>query len=148
MPISEERVKMRLEIRREQVEAKDVLMCKLRDKIKNGYVPTKPEEFAGVLRLVSEYEKLVGGMEECQEILGKLSEEKPMTMEKFGVECNNEHNPTAPHMEKKASGEVQCRHCGKKFASINVDDGAELKDSVSTSPKKPTKGDMERMFNM
>ncbi len=123
-------------------------MCKLRDKIKKGYVPSKPEEFAGVLRLVSEYEKLVGGMEECQEILDKLSEEKPMTMEKFGVECNNEHNPTSPHMEKKASGEVQCRHCGKKFSSINVADETKLDEKVGTEPKKPTKGDVEKMFNM
>jgi hypothetical protein len=139
---------MRLDIRKEQVEAKDILMCKLRDKIQKGYVPTTKEEFAGVLRLVAEHAKLVGGMEECQEILEKLSEGKPVTMEKFGVECNNDHDPKHPYMEKKASGKVQCRHCGTSFDSVAVADGVKLSAKVTPGKPQEKKGDVERMFNV
>ena len=148
MPISEKRVHARLEIRKEQVEAKDILMCKLRDKVQKGYLPKTTDEFAGVLRLVAEYEKLVGGMEECQEILEKLSEGKPVTMEKFGVECNGDHDPKHSYMEKKASGEVQCRHCGQKFASVVVNDGMKVEDKATPGKPQEKKGDVERMFNV
>jgi len=101
MPIiKEDRLKKRLEIRKEQVELKDVILCKLRDKIKNGYIPKNAKEFADVLRIVSEYQKLVGAMEECQEILEKLTEEVPMTMEKFGVECQGDHGAGKDYMVK------------------------------------------------
>lgn len=148
MPISEKRVQMRLDIRKEQVEAKDILMCKLREKIHRGYVPGTKEEFAGVLGLVAEHAKLVGGMDECKEILEKLSEDKPMTMEKLGVECNGDHNPTLEYMEKKASGEVQCRHCGTKFASVVVNDEVKMADKTSAGKPQEKKGDVERMFNV
>lgn len=147
MPISEKRIKMRLEIRTEQVQAKDIVMCKLLEKIRKGYVPKTKEEFAGVLGLVAAHAKLVGGMEECQEILEKLSEEKPMTMEKFGVECNNDHNPTHKYMEKKASGKVQCRHCGRSFDSLAVDDDVKMTEKTSAGKPQEKKGDVERMFN-
>lgn len=136
MPISEERLKKRLAIREQQAADKDVLAVKLREKIKAGYIPQTKEEFAGVLRIVAEHAKHVGYAEECKEILEKMSEGQPMTMEKYGVECQGDHGITKPHMEKKASGEVVCRHCGARFADVQVKDGMSVEDKkAQTAPK-------------
>ena len=145
--IQEERLKKRLEIRKEQMESGEVLMTKLRHEIKAGFVPQSAKQFADILKMVADYEKKVGCYEECKEILEKLSEEKPMTMEKLGVECQGNHLPTQPHMEKKASGDVQCKFCGAKFADVHVSDTASMKDQVKQS-KADAKGAVERMLNM
>jgi len=147
MPIPEERLKIRLGIRKDQAAAKDVIMAKLRDKIQKGYLPKDGRELADVLKLVHDYGKSVGHVEECQEILEKLSEGTPMTMEKFGVECKGDHKPTLPHMEKKASGDIVCRHCGAKFADLNIAEKVSVKDEVKQG-KKDAKDSIEKMLNI
>lgn len=145
--IQETRIKKRLEIRKEQMEATDILMCKLREEIKRGFVPITPKQFADILKMVSDHAKKVGQYEECKEILEKLSEDKPMTMEKTGVECSGNHALTNTYMEKKASGDIQCRHCGAKFADLNVAD----KTSVDDQAKQATasaKGAVEKMLGI
>jgi hypothetical protein len=147
MPISEDRLKKRLEIRRGQASAKDNLMAKLREKIMAGYIPKDAKEFADVLRMVADHAKHVGYEEECKDILEKLSEEKPMPIEKVGVECSGDHSPAKGYMEKKASGDIQCRFCGAKFADLNVQEKTTIKDEI-----KQAKGDgrdaIEKMLNM
>lgn len=145
--IQETRLKMRLAIRQDQASAKDAIMAKLRQKIQAGYLPKTSEEFAGILKLVTEYAKSVGYAEECQEILEKLSEETPMTMEKLGVECKGDHGLAKPYMEKTASGDVSCRFCGAKFTGVAVQDGLGMKDKVGGNPKE-IKGSIEKMLNM
>lgn len=144
MPISEDRIKRRLAIREQQAADKDFLAVKLREKIKAGYIPQTREELAGVLRIVSEHAKHVGYAEECKEILEKLSEGQPM-MEKYGVECKGDHGITKPHMEKKASGEVVCRHCGARFADVQVKDGMSVEDKKAQAAPKDT---IEKMLGI
>ena len=145
MPISEKRLKMRLSIREEQLRDKEILALKLRDKVKGGYLPKTSKELADILKMVHEHAKAVGCAEECKEILEKLSEENPMPMEKYGVECSGNHSLTQPYMEKQASGDVVCRHCGAKFATVQVKDGVGLKDK---SGEVPPKDSIERMMNI
>lgn len=145
--IQETRLQKRLEIRKEQMEAKDVLMCKLRAEIKRGFIPVSPQQFADILKMVSDHSKKVGQYEECKEILEKLSEENPMAMEKVGVECSGNHAPTNSYMEKKASGEVQCRHCGAKFADLNIADKTSMTEQMKQS-KADAKGAVEKMLGM
>lgn len=145
MPISEDRLKKRLAIREEQAASRDFLAAKLRDKIRAGYLPKTAEELAGILKVVSEHAKHVGYAEECKEILEKLSEGQPMAMEKYGVECGGDHGITKPHMEKKASGEVVCRHCGARFADVQVKDGAAIKDEGTKPAPKDT---IEKMLGI
>lgn len=145
VPISEDRLRKRLAIREEQAAARDILATKLREKVKAGYCPQTTQEFAGILRMVSDHAKHVGYAEECKDILEKLSEEKPMTIEKYGVECGGDHGITKPHMEKKASGEVVCRHCGARFADVQVKDGAALKDEGT---KPAPKDSIEKMLGI
>lgn len=146
MPIGEDRLKKRIEIREQQVGDKDVLMCKLRAKIQAGYLPKTAEEFAGILKMVADHAKHVGFVEECKEILEKLSEEKPMTIEKLGVECNGDHSPAKGYMEKKASGDIQCRHCGAKFADLQIAEKATVKDEVKQA-KKDSRDAIDKMMN-
>lgn len=94
---------------------------------------------------MADYYKKVGRYEECQEILEKLSEEKPMTMEKLGVECNGDHSPSKGYMEKKASGDIQCHHCGASFADLNVTDKTSMKDQTKQA-KADAKGAVEKML--
>lgn len=147
MPISEDRIKKRLEIREHQVESLDALMCKLRAKIQTGFLPKTAEEFAGILKMVSDYAKATGYVEECKDILAKLSEEKPMTIEKLGVECNGDHSPAKGYMEKKASGDIQCRFCGAKFADLQVADKTTVKEQVKQA-KSDGKDAIEKMLNL
>lgn len=143
MPISEDRLKKRLAIREEQAANKDFLAVKLREKIRLGWLPKTAEELAGVLRIVSEHAKHVGYVEECKEILEKLSEGNPMTMEKYGVQCNGDHGITKDYMEKKASGDTVCRHCGARFASVQVKDGVSMEDK-----KAAPKDSIEKMLGI
>jgi hypothetical protein len=147
MPISEDRLRKRVEIRRDQAAAKDVLMAKLRAKIQAGYIPKDAKEFSDVLRLVTDYAKHVGYEEECKDILSKLSEEKPMTIEKVGVECSGDHSPAKGYMEKKASGDIQCRFCGAKFADLGVSEKVTVKDEVKQA-KSDGRDAIEKMLNM
>jgi len=144
--ISEDRLRKRLEIREYQAGSLDALMCKLREKIKLGFLPKNAEEFAGILKMVSDHAKAAGCVEECKDILAKLSEEKPM-MEKVGVECNGDHSPAKGYMEKKASGDIQCRFCGAKFADLNVADKTTVKEETKQA-KKDGKDAIEKMLNM
>lgn len=144
--ISEDRLRKRLEVREHQAGNLDGLMCKLREKIKTGFLPKTAEEFAGILKMVSDHAKSAGCAEECKDILDKLSEEKPM-MEKVGVECNGDHSPAKGYMEKKASGDIQCRFCGAKFADLNVADKTTVKEE-SKQAKKDGKDAIEKMLNM
>jgi uncharacterized Zn-finger protein len=139
-------LKKRLEIRKEQMEASEVLMTKLRAEIQKGWIPKTAQEFAGVLKLVQDYGKKVGYHEETKDILEKIGEVKPM-MEKVGVECQNNHQPTQSYMEKKASGDIQCKYCGAKFGDIQVKDGVTIKDQIK-SAKSDAKGAVEKMFGM
>jgi hypothetical protein len=147
MPVREERLKLRLAIRKEQLVPKDIVMTKLRDKITKGYLPTTPKELADLLKMVHEYGKSVGQLEECQEILEKLVEGTPMTMEKLGVECKGDHKPTNAYMEKKASGEVTCRHCGAKFADLHIAERVSMKEEVKQG-KKDAQDSIEKMLNI
>lgn len=143
MTISEDRLKKRLAIREEQAANKDFLAVKIRERIKAGWIPQTREELAGVLRIVSEHAKHVGYVEECKEILEKMSEENPMTIEKYGVQCGGNHGITKDYMEKKASGEIVCRHCGARFADVQVKDGVSMEDK-----KAAPKDTIEKMLNM
>jgi hypothetical protein len=143
MPIQEHRLKMRHDIRMEQVQAKEIPVLKLRQKLTSGWMPSTKEELADILKMVHDHAKHLGYAEECKEIMEKLSEEAPMTMEKYGVECRNDHDPAKPYMEKLASGDVKCKHCGKKFGTVTVEDKVGVKDEV-----KGQKGTIERMLNM
>lgn len=144
---------MRRNIRKEQVEAKDVLMAKLRDKIVRGFVPESPQQFADILKFAAEYYKLVGALEECDEILAKLAEADPpvpivlpeilaekkesiMAMEKLGVECNADHNPAKAYMEKQASGDLKCRHCGQRFAPVEIQEKVGMQESIAKPQAK------------
>lgn len=147
MPISEERLRTRLGIRKDQLAARDVVMCKLRDKIQKGHLPSTPKELADLLKMAHEYGRLAGQVDECQEILEKLSEGVPMTMEKFGVECKGDHHPKLAHMEKRAGGDVVCRHCGAKFADLHVAEKVAVEDKVGGA-RKDAKDSVERMLNM
>jgi uncharacterized Zn-finger protein len=145
--IQETRLEKRLLIRKEQMEAGEILMVKLRAEVQRGFVPTDKKQFADILKMVSDYYKRVGCYEECKDILEKLSEEKPMAMEKVGVECNGNHAPTNSYMEKKASGEVQCRHCGAKFADLNISDKASMAEQTKQS-RSDAKGAVEKMLGI
>lgn len=159
MPISENRLKARLEIRKDQVEQRDVMMCKLRNKIQKGYVPTSPKEFASVLQMVSDYQKHVGCMEECQDILKKLvqpvpevpqpakaAKEEPMTMEKYGVECQKNHDLNQPYMEKTASGDaVICKHCGARLDLVKVSDEVNMTAKTGSEKPKVAEGNKEAL---
>lgn len=146
MPIQEDRLKKRLEIRASQVADKDVLMVKLREKIKGGFLPSTPEQFADILKMVSEYGRHLGYVEECREILEKLSEEGP-AMEKYGVECKGDHNPSKGYMEKKAGGDVVCRHCGARFGEVHLHEKQAIREDVRQA-KADAKGSIEKMLNM
>jgi ribosomal protein L34E len=143
--IQETRLKKRLEIRKEQMETGEHLMLKLRNDVAAGFVPTDKKQFADILKMVTDYAKRVGHYEECKDILEKLSEEKPMGMEKVGVECNGNHAPTNTYMEKKASGEVQCRHCGARFGDLNIADKASMSEQTKQA-KTEAKGAVEQML--
>ena len=145
MPISEDRLKKRLAIREEQAANKDFLAVKLREKIKAGWLPQSKDELAGILRVVAEHAKHVGYVEECKEILEKLSEGNPMAMEKYGVQCSGDHGITKDYMEKKASGEVVCRHCGARFADVQVKDGMSMEDKKAQAAPKDS---IERMLGI
>lgn len=146
MPIDERRVKIRLDIRTDQMQARETLMMKLRAKIQAGYLPATSAELADVLHLVTEYGKHVGRAEECKEILEKLSEEKLMVMEKLGVQCQGDHSPSKDYMVKTASDFV-CRHCGSKFADLQIHDEVAMKAKLG-GPTQDMKGAVEKMLNI
>lgn len=135
-------LKKRAEIRKEQMEAVEILMTKLRAEVQKGWIPQTKEEFAGVLKLVQDYGRKVGCYEETKDILEKM----PM-MEKVGVECKGNHEPTNSYMEKQASGDIKCRFCGSKFADVQVKDGVSMKDQIKQAGSD-AKGAVEKMFGM
>jgi hypothetical protein len=145
--IQEARLEERLRIRKEQMEAGEILMCKLRAEVQRGFVPTDKKQFADILKMVTDYAKRVGYYEECKDILEKLSEEKPMGMEKLGVECNGDHKLTNAYMEKKASGDIQCRHCGARFGDLNVSDKTSMTEQTKQA-KADAKGAVEKMLGI
>lgn len=142
--IKEGRLKARVEIRKHFVEAKDPLMCKLRDKVTKGYIPSTTEELSGILKLVHEYAEEVGRYNECVEILEKLSEGDAMAMEKYGVLCNGVHDPSKDYMVKTGS-DLACKHCGKKLAGIEIQERVGLTETMKPPAPKDT---IERMMNL
>lgn len=124
-------LKKRTDIRRDEMQALEPMMTKLRADIQKGYCPQTPKEFADWLSLAVKYGKKVGTHEECKDILektgGKL-EAQPM-MEKTGVECQGKHLPDEGNMVKIGS-DLKCRHCGQKFAAVEVQDKAGMKDQM------------------
>ena len=118
-------------------------MCALRDKVRKGYCPKTAQEFADILNEVTQYAKAVGREEECKEILEKLSENVPM--EKLGVECQGNHNPTQGYMEKQASGDLRCRFCGQTFTAVHIHEKLSMTDQAKKA-KTDAKGAVEKML--
>lgn len=147
MIVQVDRLKLRLAILDEQMKAREGLMCKLKDKIQKGYVPSDAKEFADVLRMVQEYGRLVGRHEDCQEIIDRLAE---APMEKFGVECQNDHSPSKSYMEKQAAGGYACRHCGKHFDEVKVADQTGVKAELKGGgqARQDAKGAIDKIFGV
>lgn len=144
-------LKKRLEIRKDQMKAPEVLMTKIRADIMAGWLPRTAQELGDLLKIVHSYGRKVGVYEECKDIMEKTAataapEEKPMTMEKVGVQCGGNHMPDSGNLDKKASGDMQCRYCGMKFADARVSDTMSVKESAQA--KKDARGSVEKMLGM
>jgi hypothetical protein len=158
MPISEERLLKRKQIREDISAAKDGLMVKLREKIQKGFLPKDAKEFADILKLAVDYGKDVGRAEEVKDILETLSEANPQPlpkplegahamMEKVGVQCMGNHQPTQTYMEKQASGDVKCVHCGQTFGHLTVQDKTGVQDATKMATKQ-AKSSIADMFGV
>lgn len=135
-------LKRRQAIRKDEMESMDVLMTKMRAEIQKGWIPQTPQEFASALKMVTEYGKKVGRYEETKDILEKIGEGSPM-MEKVGVQCQGNHLPDSGNMDKKASGDLQCRYCGVKLGDLHVSDSTAVTEKQAA---KDAKGAVEKMF--
>ncbi len=141
----------RLEIRKDQMTAPEALMTKIRADIQAGWLPRTSKELGDLLKLVHTYGKKVGMYEECKDIKDKMGSSEPkeagVTMEKLGVQCNGNHLPDGGNLDKKASGDLQCRYCGAKFAAVHTADSFAMKDQVKKAGTD-AKGAVEKMLGI
>lgn len=131
-----QRLTKRKKILEEQVADKERLVLYFRKKmLTKKWLPKDQKELQSLITYLSQYYKLLGKLEDTAEIVDKfLGGEK---MEKYGVECQNEHKPEQKHMTKVGSEDYSCNHCGKtvKFTDVKVDDGFNL-DAKTGGEKK------------